>query len=73
MISGIVQRNLKNKVLKSTIKEEDVKDVLREIRIALLDADVNILCSLQTTKGDAEMFCFQNVLAHHFSPLLPLI
>ena len=43
MISGIVQRNLKNKVLKSTIKEEDIKDVLREIRIALLDADVNII------------------------------
>ncbi len=43
MISGIVQKHLKNKVLKSTIKEEDIEGVLREIRIALLDADVNII------------------------------
>ena len=43
MIGGIVQKHLKNKVLKSTVKEEDVEGVLKEIRIALLDADVNIL------------------------------
>ena len=43
MIGGIVQKHLKNKVLKSTVKEEDVESVLKEIRIALLDADVNIL------------------------------
>ena len=51
MISGIVQRNLKNKVLKSTIKEEDIKDVLREIRIALLDADVNIIVVKELING----------------------
>jgi hypothetical protein len=43
MIGGIVQKHLKNKVLKSTVKEEDIEGVLKEIRIALLDADVNII------------------------------
>ncbi|QZX49378.1 signal recognition particle protein [Mycoplasma sp. E35C] len=42
MISSIVTKSLKKRLLAQTIKEEDLTEVLREIRIALLDADVNI-------------------------------
>ncbi|AFP75890.1 signal recognition particle protein Ffh [Mycoplasmoides gallisepticum CA06_2006.052-5-2P] len=42
MISSIVTKSLKKRLLNQTIKEEDLTEVLREIRIALLDADVNI-------------------------------
>lgn len=51
MISGIIQKHFKNKVIKSTIKEEDIEDVLKEIRISLLDADVNILVVKEFIKG----------------------
>lgn len=43
MISGIVARNMKKKLTNWTIHEEDVTEVLKQIRIALLDADVNLL------------------------------
>jgi signal recognition particle subunit SRP54 len=42
MISGIVAKHFKKKLDNLTIKEEDVTDVLREIRITLLDGDVNL-------------------------------
>lgn len=43
MISGIIARNMKKKLTNWTITEEDVTEVLKQIRIALLDADVNLL------------------------------
>lgn len=43
MISGIITRNMKKKLTNWTISEEDVTEVLKQIRIALLDADVNLL------------------------------
>ena len=42
MISSIVAKNMKKKLTNWTIKEEDVAEVLKQIRIALLDADVNL-------------------------------
>lgn len=41
MIGSIVAKNMAKKLKNSTIQEDDIKDVLREIRITLLDADVN--------------------------------
>lgn len=43
MISGIIARNMKKKLTSWTITEEDVTEVLKQIRIALLDADVNLI------------------------------
>ena len=43
MISSIIARNMKKKLTSWTISEEDVTEVLKQIRIALLDADVNLL------------------------------
>lgn len=43
MLSGIVAKNMRKKLTNWTIKEEDVTEVLKQIRIALLDADVNLL------------------------------
>ncbi len=43
MISSIIARNMKKKLTNWTITEEDVTEVLKQIRIALLDADVNLL------------------------------
>lgn len=43
MLSGIIARNMKKKLTSWTITEEDVTEVLKQIRIALLDADVNLL------------------------------
>lgn len=43
MISGIIARNMKKKLTNWTICEKDVTEVLKQIRIALLDADVNLL------------------------------
>jgi signal recognition particle subunit SRP54 len=43
MISSIVAKHFKKKLDSLTIKEEDVANVLKEIRITLLDADVNLL------------------------------
>lgn len=43
MLSGIIARNMKKKLTNWTITEEDVTEVLKQIRIALLDADVNLL------------------------------
>lgn len=42
MISSIVTKNMKKKLENSTIKEEDISEVLKQIRISLLDADVNL-------------------------------
>lgn len=42
MIASIVAKNMKKKLDSSTIKEEDLVDVLKQIRISLLDADVNL-------------------------------
>lgn len=42
MISSIVSKSMKKKLIDSTIKEEDIVDVLKQIRISLLDADVNL-------------------------------
>ncbi len=43
MISGIIAKNMKKKLTDLTIHEEDITEVLKQIRIALLDADVNLL------------------------------
>lgn len=43
MITNLVAKHFKKKLNSLTITEEDVSEVLREIRIALLDADVNLL------------------------------
>jgi len=42
MLSGIVSKHMKRKLTSMTIREEDVEEVLRQIRVALLDADVNL-------------------------------
>jgi signal recognition particle subunit SRP54 len=43
MLSSIVSKHFKKRLDNLTIKEEDVANVLKEIRITLLDADVNLL------------------------------
>jgi signal recognition particle subunit SRP54 len=43
LLSSIVAKHFKKKLDSWTIKEEDVTEVLKQIRIALLDADVNLL------------------------------
>ncbi|GMO15521.1 MAG: signal recognition particle protein [Mycoplasmoidaceae bacterium] len=43
MLTSIVAKHFKKKLDSWTIKEEDVNEVLREIRNTLLDADVNLL------------------------------
>lgn len=43
LISSIVARHFKKKLDSWTIHEEDVTEVLKQIRITLLDADVNLL------------------------------
>ncbi len=42
MIGNIVAKTMARKLKNSTITEDDIKPLLREIRIALLDADVNL-------------------------------
>lgn len=42
LIGNIIAKRMAKKITSSTIKEEDVSDLLREIRIVLLDSDVNI-------------------------------
>ena len=43
MIGSIVSKQMSKKLKNATIAEEDIKELLSEIRIALLDADVNLL------------------------------
>ena len=43
MIGSIVTKHFKKKLNDWTLKEEDITEVLKQIRIALLDADVNLL------------------------------
>lgn len=54
MISSIVSKNMKKKLDNSTIKEEDIVDVLKQIRISLLDADVNLLVTKNFIKNIRE-------------------
>ena len=42
LIGNIVAKRMSKKLKNSTITEDDVKELLREIRVALLDSDVNI-------------------------------
>lgn len=42
-ISSIVARSMAKKLNSSTIKEEDITELLKQIRISLLDADVNLI------------------------------
>lgn len=42
MLSSIISKRMRKKLETQTITEEDVSEVLKEIRIALLDADVNL-------------------------------
>ncbi|MDE6476962.1 MAG: signal recognition particle receptor subunit alpha [Mycoplasmoidaceae bacterium] len=42
-ISSIVLKHMKKKLVNSTITEEDIAEVLKQIRIALLDADVSLI------------------------------
>ncbi|WP_031488800.1 signal recognition particle protein [Ureaplasma canigenitalium] len=43
MITNIISKRLSKKLKNSTLQDEDIKPLLSEIRIALLDADVNLL------------------------------
>ncbi len=43
MIASIVTKTMTKKLKNATIQEEDIKEILKEIRISLLDADVNLL------------------------------
>lgn len=43
LIGNIVAKRMAKKLKTSAITEDDVRDLLREIRIALLDSDVNLL------------------------------
>ncbi|MEG2802275.1 MAG: signal recognition particle protein [Malacoplasma sp.] len=54
MISSIVSKNMKKKLEDSTIKEEDIVEVLKQIRISLLDADVNLLVTKNFIKNIRE-------------------
>lgn len=54
MISSIVSKNMKKKLENSTIKEEDLTEVLKQIRISLLDADVNLLVAKNLIKNIRE-------------------
>ena len=38
------------------------------VDLILLNADVHILCSLQTAEGDAQIFCFKDIFSHYSSP-----
>lgn len=42
MITNIISKRMSKKLKDAIIKEEDLKELLSEIRIALLDADVNL-------------------------------
>lgn len=53
-IASIVSRNMKKKLESSTIKEEDLVEVLKQIRIALLDADVNLSVTKELIKNIRE-------------------
>lgn len=41
-ISGIVAKSMAKKLANNTISEDDISEVIREIRISLIDADVNL-------------------------------
>ena len=43
LIGNIVAKRMAKKIKTATITEDDIRDLLREIRIALLDSDVNLL------------------------------
>lgn len=43
ILASAVAKNIKKKLINSTINEEDISELLKEIRIALLNADVNLL------------------------------
>ncbi len=42
MMSNIVQKTMKKKLLNATITEEDIAELLKQIRMVLLDSDVSI-------------------------------
>lgn len=42
LIGNIIAKKMAKKITSSTIKEEDISELLREIRVVLLDSDVNI-------------------------------
>lgn len=42
MITSIVTKSMAKKLANNTIQEDDIKEVIREIRISLIDADVNL-------------------------------
>ncbi len=54
MISNIVVKKMQKKLINSTIDEESIKDVLKEIRISLLDADVNLEVTKKLVKNIKE-------------------
>ncbi|MDE7433544.1 MAG: signal recognition particle receptor subunit alpha, partial [Mycoplasmoidaceae bacterium] len=50
-LSGIVLNHMKKKLINSTITEEDIAEVLKQIRIALLDADVSLIVAKNFIKN----------------------
>lgn len=50
-LSGIVLNHMKKKLINATISEEDVSEVLKQIRIALLDADVSLIVAKNFIKN----------------------
>ncbi len=55
MISNIVVKKMQKKLINSTIDEESIKEVLKEIRISLLDADVNLEVTKKLVKNIKEV------------------
>lgn len=54
MLASIVSKSMKKKLENSTIKEEDLTEVLKQIRISLLDADVNLMVAKTLLKNIKE-------------------
>lgn len=50
MISSIVAKNMQKKLQTATFQEEDLKEVLKQIRTSLLEADVNLLVTKELLK-----------------------
>lgn len=67
MISTIVTKKMQKKLKDSTIEEEDIKDVLKEIRISFLDADVNLDVTKKLIKNIKEK-CIGTIVSPDENP-----
>lgn len=67
MISNIVTKRMQKKLKDSTIDEESIKDVLKEIRISFLDADVNLEVTKKLIKNIKEK-CIGTIVSPDENP-----